>query len=172
MAVKGFAITPKGILSGVRRIAPNVSIEILWEVDPDYIWEGDGPNPEGWGYKPHSVYVYAVVVTEDGDEVAGRDHLEGIYEKPGVEEGPASERRFRMHPMTSSFFVEMLSTSLYELSAKLFDKAIPSRKEWDPRIDYTKRVGEDKELAKEVVRAINFVERSSDEIDNREQRRA
>ena len=165
MAVKGFATTPKGILSGIRRIAPNVSIGIRWEVDPYFVWDGDGPKKAERGFIPHNVYVSAVVVTMEGKTVFGRGALLARDEVPGQED-----------PNIGGYLPQMLATALDELHNRLVGKRIwetrsRGRKEWDPR---EAREGRRTriELATEVRAAAEFVERSSDEIDNRAQRRA
>ena len=161
MAVRDYALTPKGILSGVRRIAPNVSIKIRWQLDRYYIWDGDGPDPVEQGYVPHNVYVSAVVVTTEGKTVFGRGVLGGVYESEGMED-----------PNIHGYFPQLLEIALMELHRVLIGKRITGgRKEWDPREarkGRRDRIG----LATEVRAAAMFVQRSSDEIDNREQRRA
>ncbi len=161
MAVRDFATTPKGILSGVRRIAPNVSIKIRWQVDRYYIWDGDGPDPVEQGYVPHNVYVSAVVVTTEGKTVFGRGVLRGVYESEGMED-----------PNIHGYFPQMLFTALEELHVRLVGKKITGgRKEWDPR--EAREGSRDRiELATEVRAATMFVQRSMEEIYNREQRRA
>ncbi len=159
MAVRDFATTPKGILSALRRIAPDVSIEIHWEVDPYFIWDGDGPDPARRGYEPHNVDISAIVVTEEDETVLGHDTLGGVYESRGVED-----------PSIHGYFPQMLHVALEELHLELTGKKVTgSRKEWDPReADVETERGE---LATEVRAAVMFVQRSMDEIYNREQRR-
>ncbi len=159
MAVRDFATTPKGILSGICRTAPNVSIEINWREDADFIWDGDGPDPAEEGYFPHTVEVVATVETEDGTTFSGIDFLGGTYARPGVED-----------PNISGYFPQMLEMALKELYLGLVEKEVStSRKGWDPR---KSDVGaERRELAVEVKDAVRFVSRSMEEIYDREQRR-
>ncbi len=159
MAVRDFATTPKGILSGVRRIAPDVAINTHWEIDPYFIWDGDGPDPADRGYEPHNVQVSATVITEEGETVQGTDTLGGTYERDGVED-----------PNIHGYFPQMLQTALEELHVELAGKPVTrGRKEWDPReadVD-TERKG----LAEEIRAAVMFVKRSMEAIYAREQRR-
>ncbi len=159
MAVRDFAITPKGILSALRRIAPNVSIETNWSEDADFIWDGEGPDPAEAGYFPHTVEVVVTVETDDGEPFSGADFLGGTYARPGVED-----------PNVSGYFPQMLEMALKELYLALVEKKVfSSRKRWDPReadVD-----PERSELATEVRAAVRFVKRSMEEIYNREQRR-
>ncbi len=152
-------MTPKGILSALRRIAPNVSIETNWSEDADYIWDGDGTDHAEEGYFPHIVEVVVTVETEDGTPFSGNDFLTGTYARPGVED-----------PNVSGYFPQMLETALKDLYLALVEKKVfSSRKRWDPReadVD-----PERSELATEVRAAVRFVKRSMEEIHNREQRR-
>ncbi len=159
MAVRDFATTPKGILSALRRIAPNVSIEINWSEDADFIWDGDGPDPAEEGYFPHTVEVVVTVEVDDGEVFSGADFLGGTYARPGVED-----------PNVSGYFPQMLEMALKELYLALVEeKVFSSRKRWDPReagVDPERR-----ELAAKVRAAVRFVKRSMEEIYNREQQR-
>ncbi len=160
MAVRDFATTPKGILSALRRIAPNVSIETNWSEDADFIWDGDGPDPAEKGYFPHTVEVVVTVETEGGKTFSGNDFLGGTYARPGVED-----------PNVSGYFPQMLEMALKGLHLELVEKGVStSRKEWDPREAETPL--DRRELATEVRDAVTFVKRSMEEIYNREQRRA
>ena len=159
MATREYAMTPKGILSALRRIAPDVLIETRWEVDPYFIWDGDGPDPVEQGYEPYDVDVSAIVVTEENETILGHDTLGGGYERPGVGD-----------PNIHGYFPQMLHTALDELHLELTGKKVSgSRKEWDPR--ETDVEVERRELATEVRAAVIFVQRSMGEIYNREQRR-
>ncbi len=123
MAVRDFATTPKGILSALQRIAPDVSIETHWSEDADFIWDGDGPDPAEKGYFPHTVEVVVTVEKEDGETFSGNDFLGGTYARPGVED-----------PNVSGYFPQMLEMALKELHLELVEqKVYTSRKRWDPR---------------------------------------
>ncbi len=108
MAVRDFATTPKGILSALRRIAPNVSIETNWSEDADFIWDGEGPDPAEEGYFPHTVEVAVTVETDDGETFSGVDFLGGTYARPGVED-----------PNVSGYFPQMLEMAFKDLHVDL-----------------------------------------------------
>ena len=95
-----------------------------------------------------------------GETIFGFDTLGGVYESEGVED-----------PDIHGYFPQMLFTALEGLHVELVGKTVASsRKSWDPReaeVDPERR-----ELAMEVRAAVMFVQRSMEEIHNREQRRA
>lgn len=157
MAQRDFAVTPKGILNGLKRIAPNVEVEILWEEDPNFVWDGDGPDPVDDGYVAYDVSVKVTAVTTDEEGFEGANYLGGVYELPGVED-----------PDIHGYFTGMLQEALQELYTNMTGREAPkaSRKSWDPREESDRR-----EVAEEVADAIKFVTRSMHEIYERDQRR-
>ncbi len=160
MARRDFATTPVGIMSGLRRIAPDITIDTVWSEDPYFIWDGEGPDPVNKGYVPHNVVVRAEVQTVDGETLSGDDGLGGVYERPGVEPGDVH-----------GHFYDMLGVALSELYIALTGKAIPvGRKAWDPR-EKELEDPERAEYAHQVKAAITFTERSSKAIYERDERR-
>jgi hypothetical protein len=154
---RDFAVTPKGILSGLERIAPNVNVEVLWEEDPNFVWDGDGPDPADDGYVAYDVAVKAIALTEGEEAFEGASYLGGVYELPGVED-----------PDIHGYFTGMLQEALYELYTNMTGSAPPkaSRKSWDPREE-----GDRGAIAEEVDEAVKFVARSSAAIYERDRRR-
>lgn len=65
----------------LAKLAPNIHFEVKWEYDPNFRWDGDGPDPEEEGYLPHDVNVWATVI-DNGDELSGESHLGGSYKQP------------------------------------------------------------------------------------------
>ncbi len=66
-------------LDTLRRERPEVAIVTEWEYDPDAVWDGDGPEPEGMS--PCVVTVKAVTVV-NGNLVEGFAYLGGVWEDP------------------------------------------------------------------------------------------
>lgn len=75
-------ISPSGILSGLKRIAPNVCFSTSWTEDPNFRWDGDGPDPAEEGYMAYDVDVRAVAIVR-GEFREGNASLGGSYSKPG-----------------------------------------------------------------------------------------
>lgn len=145
-----FATTPEGIISGLSKIAPHVAIDVNWEEDPNYIWDGDGPDPAEDGYIAHDVDVTAKTII-DGREISGRDSLGGVYEKPGHQDQD-------IH----GYFVDMLDRSIVELYREISGREPKmSRKAWDPRAVNPEGV---EGILLELRNAIKFVNVSAKEM--------
>lgn len=99
--------SPKGILAHLRGIAPDIAISIAWEEDPNYVWDGDGPDPQEEGYVPHDVFVYARAIIQ-GALVEGENNLGGVYARPGEKD-----------PDISGYFPQMVQEALDELAGSV-----------------------------------------------------
>ncbi len=154
---RDFAVTPKGILNGLRRVAPYLSVDVTWEPDYGEVWDGDGPDPREEGMVAHTVRVAVEIEDDEGEKFEGDDYLGGVWGVPGEED-----------PDVHGYFPGMLQQALQELYKNLTGKTAPktSRKFWDPRGE-----GPGSEEADQVAEAIKFATRSMHEIYERQRRR-
>ena len=74
------------MLDRIKRIAPNIAINITGAYDPYFQWVGDGPDPSDSGYLPYSVTVKATAIIR-GELVEGLDCLGGYYYRAGEDFG-------------------------------------------------------------------------------------
>lgn len=63
---------------------PEIYIFTLWQHDPFYEWNGDGPNPQDEGCLPHNITVCAVKIS-NGEKLTGFAYLGGCYKLPDEE---------------------------------------------------------------------------------------
>lgn len=68
-------------IESLRLSNPEIAITVHWQHDPNYQWDGDGPDPEIDGYLPHDVEVRASKVVAGGI-VTGSTYLGGCYAIP------------------------------------------------------------------------------------------
>jgi ABC-type cobalt transport system substrate-binding protein len=150
-----FATTPEGIVSGLSKIAPHVAIDVSWEEDLHYVWDGDGPDPGLEGYVAHDVTVSAETII-DGRKIDGKAYLGGVYEKQG-------ERDQNIH----GYFPQMVDEALSELYKEISGKEpVTSRKRWEVEPPS----GESESILAELRNAIKFTNVSMKEIYERERR--
>jgi hypothetical protein len=70
---------PDDLKTALVAVAPNIAFDVIWEVDPNFTWDGDGPDPvEDQGIFPHDVEVRAMAIL-DGELKVGSDYLGGCY---------------------------------------------------------------------------------------------
>lgn len=155
MAERDFAIRPKTILKRLRRIAPDVDIDVEWTPDPYFEWDGDGPDPAEEGYVAHDVEVRVTVTDQEGEQIAeGSDFLVGVYARPGEED--------------SEYFTGMLYEAIEGAARALTGRPEPfarGRKEWDPREpNRITQVTSGDPYFQQLRAAAAFVKRSSEEI--------
>jgi hypothetical protein len=70
------------ILANLKKIAPDISFKTTWTPDPNFRWDGDGPDPAEEGYQAYDVDVFARAIV-NGEIVEGRNSLGGSYSTPG-----------------------------------------------------------------------------------------
>jgi len=70
------------IIIQLARVAPAIHIATAWEEDPNFIWDGDGPDPAADGYYPHDVTVTAMKI-EQGERLETVAYLSGSYSEFG-----------------------------------------------------------------------------------------
>ncbi len=153
MAVRNYATTPKGIISGIGRVAPDIDIYVDWVEDPYFEWDGDGPDPKESGYLPHDVTVRAEIRADDR-VLMGEDHLGSTYAK-----------EYEQDPDIQGYFTGMLDQALEELYKQAArSRSKPSRKSWDPREEsseyhqYLQQIAAARVFVKRSMRAIYEVE--------------
>lgn len=73
--------TPEAIFAELKKIAPNIVFSVRREEDPNYRWDGDGPDPAEEGYVAYDVDVTARAIV-NGEDIEGRNSLGGTYNKP------------------------------------------------------------------------------------------
>jgi hypothetical protein len=69
--------TPEAIFRELKRIAPDIAFSVSWAEDPDYKWDGDGPDPRDHGYLFYDVDVSAKAIIH-GEEYEGHEYLGGV----------------------------------------------------------------------------------------------
>jgi hypothetical protein len=74
--------SPEQVWQTLRRLAPSVVFSIHREIDRDFAWDGDGPDPEEEGYKPYNIEVKTAIIAE-GRLIEHSEYLGGSYDKPG-----------------------------------------------------------------------------------------
>jgi len=74
--------SPEQVWQTLRKLAPSCVFSIHREVDNDFSWDGDGPDPREEGYLPYNIEVRAAVIAE-GKYVEHSEYLGGSYDKPG-----------------------------------------------------------------------------------------
>jgi len=155
MGKRLFATTPEGILSGLRKIAPHVVVQVGWEEDPSFTWDGDGPDPAEEGYVAHDVTVSAQAIV-DGRTAEGNAYLGGVYEKPRTRD-----------PAIHGYFPQMADEAFSDLYRTISGTGPDSsRKHWDPRVPGF----QDEGLLLELRNAIKFMNVSMKEISDLERR--
>jgi len=75
-------ILNRQIHDSLIKLAPQIAFSVEYNIDPNFQWDGDGPDPRDDGYDPYDVDVFARAIV-DGQTVAGQNSLGGTYEKPG-----------------------------------------------------------------------------------------
>ena len=104
----------------LQTIAPSVSIETHWSIDPDCrdIREECGgyedENPEDWTAWQSEVRATAI---DQGDEKTGSDYLGGTWEK-------ASDLPWRSNPEISGYEPQMTEAALLELRGLVSSPAL------------------------------------------------
>ena len=63
---------------------PEIYIYTVWQHDPFYEWDGEGPDPQDEGYLPHSVTVCAEKIL-NGEKLIGFAYLGGCYKREDEE---------------------------------------------------------------------------------------
>lgn len=150
-----FATTPEGIIAGLARIAPHIAIDVSWDEDPYFRWDGEGPDPREEGYIPHDVTVTAMAII-DGRQMDGKAYLGGVYEKPG-------EQDQDVH----GYFPQMVDEALSELYKEISGKEpVMSRKRWQVEPPS----GDIEPVLAELRNAIKFTNLSMKEIHERDMR--
>lgn len=70
------------VFSGLKEVAPNIAFKVRWDQDPNFRWDGDGPDPADEGYIAYDV-TFSAKAIEDGELISGEAYLGGSYSKPG-----------------------------------------------------------------------------------------
>jgi len=73
---------PRDIWVNLKIIAPNIAFGMSREEDPDFVWDGDGPDPREEGATAYDVYIRAEAVV-DGEHIEGHASLGGHLLMPG-----------------------------------------------------------------------------------------
>jgi len=95
------------IFRDLRKIAPNLSFSTHWQEDPDYAWDGDGPDPASQGMVAHDVRVIARAIF-NGIMAEGREHLGGCYDLPD-----------KRDPDVHGYLPQMLEEATQELAGQV-----------------------------------------------------
>lgn len=79
-SVTGAGTSPRDLLEQLKAVAPSVVFSVTRELDQNFQWDGDGPDPELEGFYAHDVTVTARAVAH-GVLFEGHDYLGGSYFK-------------------------------------------------------------------------------------------
>ena len=93
------------ILEALRKTNPEIAITVAWELDPDFVWDGDGEDPMESGLHPYSVKVTASKII-DGELQTEDNYLGGCYSEF---EGPHC-------PLIHGYLAQMIEEAVEELS--------------------------------------------------------
>jgi hypothetical protein len=72
---------PSRIFQKLRKLAPSIAFDVEHTHDPNFVWDGDGPDPSEENYLPYDVDVYARTI-ENGEILEGQRSMGGVYEIP------------------------------------------------------------------------------------------
>jgi hypothetical protein len=95
------------ILKELKGIAPSIAFGVDYEVDPNFVWDGDGPDPREEGFEAYDIDVSATAV-EDGKMVVGHGYLGGSYERPG-----------EFDPDIGGYLPQMLQEAVQDLATQV-----------------------------------------------------
>jgi len=70
------------IKKSLNRVAPNIAFALEYTEDPNFVWDGDGPDPSEEGFVAYNIKACAMTVGK-GEFMEGCNYLGGCYEKPG-----------------------------------------------------------------------------------------
>lgn len=141
--------TPEAIFRELKRIAPNIAFSVDWTEDPNFKWDGDGPDPRDQGYLFYDVEVNAKTIIH-GEEYEGKKYLGGVDGKPDEQD-----------PDVHGYLPQMLQGAVADMIADLPDsmaqahevmkylddvlyarydqhQGISKKKPWRPRADKRK----------------------------------
>ena len=68
-------------IEALRLTRPDVAITVTRELDPNFEWDGDGPDPTEDGFDAYDVDVVACTI-RNGELIEGRSSLGGSYFLP------------------------------------------------------------------------------------------
>lgn len=94
-------------IEALRTSRPDMAITVSREYDPNFAWDGDGPDPIEDGYLPYDGTVRATTIRK-GNLIVGEDVLGGSYY---AENEPAGE----IH----GYLPQMIDEALKEMDAEL-----------------------------------------------------
>jgi hypothetical protein len=69
----------------IKAERPDIAINVSWEYDPHFEWDGDYPLEDG--YEPYDVTVTASKIV-NGKLIQGNAYLGGCYSKDGGKDDP------------------------------------------------------------------------------------
>lgn len=95
------------IITELKHIAPSIAFSVTFSRDPNFVWDGDGPDPRELGYEAYDIDVYARAIVK-GEEVEGHHSLGGSYYKPG-----------RFDPDVHGYLPQMLGDALDDVYEQL-----------------------------------------------------
>jgi len=96
--------TKADILDKVRKEDSGIHIGIEWQQDPNFVWDGDGPDPANDGIVAHDVTVTACKIIA-GEMYEGSANLGGSYSPYG---GPHC-------PLIHGYLAQMVEEAVTEL---------------------------------------------------------
>jgi len=82
MIKRGMGVwSPRDILFRLKRLAPSIAFEVSHERDENFVWDGNGPDPQDEGYVAYNFDVTASAIVK-GETVKGESTLGGSYNLP------------------------------------------------------------------------------------------
>jgi hypothetical protein len=101
-------LTAEQILSRLKDLAPDVAFSVVSEPLPDYVWDGDGPDPIEDGLMPHEVVVSARAV-ENAALIEDDKACYGHYLKEGESPGDVGGYLPQMLKDAASYLLKRLT---------------------------------------------------------------
>jgi hypothetical protein len=97
-----------GIAIPLAKAAPHIAFSVSYVEDPNFVWDGDGPDPKEDGYAPYDVTVTVHTII-NGVKFEGDNYLGGTYEKWGSQ-GPEDPE-----PDIGGYLPQMIEEALDDL---------------------------------------------------------
>jgi len=103
-----------GIKIPLAKAAPHIAFSVSYVEDPNFVWDGDGPDPREEGYAPYDVTVTAHTII-NGVSFEGNNYLGGTYEKWG----PRGHGPENPEPDIGGYLPQMIDEALDDLKANV-----------------------------------------------------
>lgn len=106
------------ILRQLNALAPSIAFSTHRDIDRDFPWDGDGPDPLDEGFECYQVTVSAKAIIY-GHEITGEDRMGGHYDKPGELDADLGGYLPQMFDEAAEDLAKQIRTSAPEFTALL-----------------------------------------------------